>query len=289
MIDFNKGVEQPNKFLGSEKKTTILLNNKVYMLKYPDPIRNTKSEYEISYKNNHFSEHSGSSIFRLCGFDAQETELGYYTDYNGKSKIVVGCVDFTQDGSILYEMKKLANQVISSDEKMTATIEHVNLIVNDLPFIKDKTGVIEKFWDMFVVDALIGNGDRHYGNWGFLEKDGNMIFAPIYDCGSSLGALLDDTEMIDIMANGTYMKAKEFNVTSCYSIGGKRIFYHEIFKSPTEELAQAVMRTVPKIDIEKIYGIIDSVEQMLDIRKEYIKKAVTLRYEQILLPAMKYL
>ena len=26
----------------------------------------------------------------------------------------------------------------------------------------------EKFWDMFVIDSLIGNTDRHNGNWGFL-------------------------------------------------------------------------------------------------------------------------
>ncbi len=26
----------------------------------------------------------------------------------------------------------------------------------------------EWFWDMFIVDALIGNWDRHNGNWGFL-------------------------------------------------------------------------------------------------------------------------
>jgi hypothetical protein len=199
---------------------------------------------------------------------------------------VVGCVDFTQDGSVLYEMTKLANQVISSDEKMSATIEHVNIIVNDLSFITDKAGVIGKFWDMFVVDALIGNGDRHYGNWGLLEKDGNLRFAPIYDCGSSLGALLDDAEMIDIMANDTHLKAKEFNVTSCYHMGGKRIFYHEIFKSPPEELEQAVRRTVPVIDMDKIYGVIDSVGQMSDVRKEYLKKAITIRYTQILLPCL---
>ena len=284
MINFNEGVEQPNKFLGSEKKTTILLNGKVYMLKYPDPVRSAK--YAVSYKNNHFSEHIGSNIFKSCGLEAQETVLGYFTDYNGKKKTVVGCVDFTQDGSILYEMTKLANQVISSDEKMTSTIEHVNLIINDLPFITNKSVIIQKFWDMFVVDALIGNGDRHYGNWGLLEKDGRLRFAPVYDCGSSLGALLDDAEMIDIMANDTYMKAKEFNVTSCYHMGGKRIFYHEVFKNPTDELTQAVKRTVPMIDINKVRGIIDTSEQMPDIRKEYLKKAVALRYEQILLPCL---
>lgn len=27
---------------------------------------------------------------------------------------------------------------------------------------------LQYFWDMFVVDALLGNFDRHNGNWGFL-------------------------------------------------------------------------------------------------------------------------
>lgn len=33
------------------------------------------------------------------------------------------------------------------------------------------------------------------GNWGLLEKEVQISFAPIYDCGSSLGALLDDEMM----------------------------------------------------------------------------------------------
>ena len=28
---------------------------------------------------------------------------------------------------------------------------------------------IDRFWDMFIVDALIGNFDRHGGNWGFIK------------------------------------------------------------------------------------------------------------------------
>ena len=27
----------------------------------------------------------------------------------------------------------------------------------------------EKFWNMFIIDCLIGNEDRHNGNWGFLK------------------------------------------------------------------------------------------------------------------------
>jgi len=39
MIDFNNGVEVINKFAGSEKKITVNYNGYVYMLKFPDPIR----------------------------------------------------------------------------------------------------------------------------------------------------------------------------------------------------------------------------------------------------------
>ena len=59
------------------------------------------------------------------------------------------------------------------------------------------------FWDMFVVDALIGNWDRHNGNWGFLysqEKD-ELELAPIFDCGSSLFPQVDEEMMKMILSS----------------------------------------------------------------------------------------
>ena len=61
-----------NEYGGSEKKKTILLDDgKKYMLKLPDPTR--RSILGISYINNTFSEHLGSSIYNLCGIPAQKT------------------------------------------------------------------------------------------------------------------------------------------------------------------------------------------------------------------------
>lgn len=31
-----------------------------------------------------------------------------------------------------------------------------------------------KFWNMFIIDALIGNTDRHNGNWGLLVNTEKM-------------------------------------------------------------------------------------------------------------------
>ena len=39
MIDFTKSVEELNTYKGSEKKKTLIYNNKRYLVKFPDPVR----------------------------------------------------------------------------------------------------------------------------------------------------------------------------------------------------------------------------------------------------------
>ncbi|MCL2386891.1 MAG: HipA domain-containing protein [Defluviitaleaceae bacterium] len=285
MIDFNKSIEVPSTFGGSEKKMAVEYENNVYMLKFPDPIRQKKNV--LSYMNNQYSESIGCRIFQSCGFDTQETALGIYIDEKGKTKTVVGCKDFTQNGSTLHEFSKIGNAIVSSDAKFKTHIEDVHLIIDHSKLITDKEQIRDRFWDMFVVDALIGNADRHLDNWGLLRKNNKLQFAPIYDCGSSLSATKHDGRMEELMANPTELKNEEYNTTSCYHMDGKKIRYHEIFKNPPKELQEAIKRTVPKIDMDKIHAIIDDTPEMSDVRKKYMKTAVSLRYDQILLPAYK--
>lgn len=54
--------------------------------------------------------------------------------------------------------------------------------------IQNKELLKEHFWNMFIIDSLIGNYDRHNENWGILVNDEKqeMKVSPIYDCGSYL-------------------------------------------------------------------------------------------------------
>ena len=88
MIDFTKAKEELNNYKGSEKKKTLVYNEKKYLVKFPDPVR--EKNKNISYINNAFSEYVGSHVFELVGFDTQNTVLGTYI-YNGKEKIVCAC------------------------------------------------------------------------------------------------------------------------------------------------------------------------------------------------------
>ena len=58
MIDFSKAIEELNSYKGSEKKKTLVYDNKKYLVKFPDPTR--EKNKKISYINNAFSERKNS-------------------------------------------------------------------------------------------------------------------------------------------------------------------------------------------------------------------------------------
>lgn len=277
MIDFTECVEELNNYKGSEKKKTLLYNNKKYLVKFPDPIR--EKNRNISYINNAFSEYVGSNIFRLIGFKTQNTILGKYI-YNGKEKIVCGCEDFTDNNNILYEFESLALST-NPDKKIGAELEDILEVVEESKMI-DSANTREKFWDMFIIDSIIGNTDRHNGNWGFIlnNKTKEIEFAPIYDCGSCLNPMLEDAEIENL--SEAEFKNLVINCYSCIKEKGKKINYITYIKSKkNEECNNAICRIFNKINIDEINTFIDEITYMSDIRKEFYKKIIKLRFDII--------
>ena len=71
--------------------------------------------------------------------------------------------------------------------------------------------------------------------------------------------------------------------TSALKIKDKKINYFEYISSlQNEECNQALLRMFPKIDMQEIYNIIDGTLFISDIRKEFYRKIVNMRYEKIL-------
>ena len=147
------------------KKIAVEYNGKEYMLKFP-PLAERKPT-DLSYTNSRISEHIGSSIFNMLGVQAQETLLGTYM-VNNKLKVVCACEDFTADGSILYDFCSIKNTIIDSEHNGSGTeLTDVLESIDKQEFVNPQK-LLEHFWNVFVIDALLGNFDRHNGNWGFL-------------------------------------------------------------------------------------------------------------------------
>lgn len=275
MIDFTKAIEELNNYKGSEKKKTLIYENKKYLVKFPDPIRGKNRN--ILYINNAFSEYVGSNIFKLVGFNTQNTILGKYV-YNEKEKIVCGCEDFTDNDNILYEFESLALST-NPDKKIGTELSDILGVVEESKMI-DTIKTKEKFWDMFIIDSIIGNTDRHNGNWGFLlnNKTKEISFAPIYDCGSCLNPMLEDSEIEKL--SEVELKNLAINSYSCIKENEKKINYMTYVKSrENEECNNAICRMFGKINLDEINRFIDEIPCMSDIRKEFYKKIIMVRYE----------
>lgn len=280
MENFNQYQEIPNKYLGSDRKRTILINGEEYLLKFPDPIRDKR--HMVSYINNALSEYVGCHIYESIGIPVQDTKLGIYQEQNGKVKIACACKDFCKDGTELYEVKAFILSNTEFDKDFKGDIFYTLNTIRKLPIGNQ---LEMHFWDMFVVDALICNTDRHDGNWGVLlnKKLNEMSIAPVYDCGSSLVPLLDDEEL-------TYKMAKNYSINSrsAGTINGKRVCFSEYILSMENPcLNDAIERIVPKIDIKKINSIIDKVECVSEKRKTFYKDLIKFSYELVLQPTYK--
>ena len=291
MIDITNATWRSNRFGGSERKRTLIYDGNTYMVKFPDPVRSTKKT-SLSYINNQFSEHIGCSIFRHLGIPAQETFLATCIDpMNKMEKIVVACKLFCQNGEgNLVEFSKFLLNDTDSTSRRTTTVEDVMDVLDHSPLRLDREKIKDYFWDMFVVDAFIGNGDRHLDNWGLLEDSAVRIKpAPVYDCGSSLSPLSSDERKDLLLKDENLMKIEEYNLCSVYRHQGKRIFYHEILKTPPADLHRSILEIVPRIKFAapRIDALIDATEGMTDISKTYMKKSLAMRLNQMLLPALK--
>ena len=283
MIDFTNLPVRNKTYAGANgSKISVLYNNELYMLKFPAVPAINK---EMSYANGCISEYLGCHIFESIGIPVQKTMLGTYTK-NGKQKIVVACKDFTAGGLVLQDFASLKNTIIDSAHNGYGT--ELSDIVKTL---EEQTAIDPKlltdwFWDMFIVDALIGNWDRHNGNWGFLynpETD-KISLAPIYDCGSCLFSQADDEIMRKTLDDTAELEIRIFERPfSGIKINGQKIQYFKFISSlENKDCNKALKRILPMIDLNKVDKIVDKTPFISDLQRKFYKTLLRERKERIL-------
>ena len=283
MINFTNLPVRNKTYSGANgSKISVIYNNELYMLKFP-PIPNFNKD--MSYANSCISEYIGCHVFESVGIPVQKTLLGTYNK-NGKQKVVVACKDFTTGGFVLQDFASLKNTIIDSVHNGYGTELSDILRTLDEQTAIDSKVLTDWFWDMFIVDALIGNWDRHNGNWGFLynpETD-DISIAPIYDCGSCLFPQADNEIMQKTLDNPADLEIRIFErPLSGIKINNQKIQYFKFISSlENDDCNKALKRILPKIDIDKIYKIVDDTPFISDLHKNFYKTILKERKERIL-------
>ena len=272
------------------KKLPVEYNGSIYMLKFPPSAKNKPTE--LSYSNSCISEHIASSIFNMLGVTAHETILGIY-EINGKSKIVCACKDFVTENKTLYDFCSIKNTVIDSEHGGTGTdLNDILETIEKQTFVNPKE-LLEHFWDMFVIDAFLGNFDRHNGNWAFLydNQTGMSTISPIYDCASCLLPQADENVMNKVLSDRSELESRVYTFpTSAVKLNGQKINYYDFLSSTDNvDCVDALNRIIPRIDIEKINTFIDNVPYISDLQKDFYKTYITARWEMIIEPVFEHI
>ena len=282
-IDFTDMQRRNKAYAGANgKKISVLYDGEQYMLKFPSM---AKKNPNMSYSNSCFSEYLGCRIFEIAGIPVQKTLLGTFT-VNGTEKIVVACGDFTRPGIVLQDFASLKNQIIDSERNGYGTELPDILHTITAQTAMDAAQLLDRFWDMFIVDALIGNWDRHNGNWGFLYNttSDTVELAPVYDCGSCLYPQADDEIMRSVLANKSDRDYRIYEIpTSAITLEGKKIRYFDFISSLRDEgCNRALRRIVPRIDMDKIGKLIYDTPFLSDLQQQFFLTMLAERKAKIL-------
>ena len=207
-------------------------------------------------------------------------------------KLVVACKDFrkNQIDYRLDDYNSIKNDYVEGlEKKLESTsssnphainIDETIIIMNNNPLFNRVAGLKDRFWDMFIVDALIGNNDRNNGNWGVLINNDTKKteIAPVFDNGASFGNNTDDLKIEKILSDKERFKNSAYLSRICaFSINDRIINPFKYIESlENDECNKALLRIVPKIDLSKIYDIINEIPNEYEgikvisgIRKKY--------------------
>lgn len=268
-------------------KIGIDYQGKPYMVKFaPHP----KNNGDISYTNSCISEYIGCHVFNMLGIPVQETELGTY-ERNGKQYIVVACKDFTENKFTLLEFAKIKNGVLESTfGGQGLDLEDVLLTVREQE-IFSPVAMEQRFWEMFVTDAYLGNFDRNNSNWGLLVDNITKAvqLAPVYDCGGCLYPQLDDSSMQQILQDKAEIENRVFVFpNSIYKQNGRKVNYREFLINTDNVLCRRILQDInARIDEEWINSFIDGMEVISEVRKTFYKTMLHCRKKWILDAALK--
>ena len=224
---------------GMLKKAWIIENGTRYLLKG-------------GYKNEilqPFNEVLASEICQRLGFNHVEYQIDTYKDI-----VVSKCPCFITKDTELITYNQIKNDIKRHD-----SIEDYEEYIKKLESHNIKNAR-EKIENMFILDFIIMNEDRHLNNFGII-RDVNTLewldVAPIFDNGQSLNIEYYDEEELHILGNG-------------------RLFY-EI--RPFDEIIK-VVKGLKRIDINKLDDIVEWFDDLLH-QYQYLTKISDNRIEKI--------
>lgn len=277
--DFSRCRSNTKYYTGAARKVGIRIKGEDYIIKF-----RRNSPYGLMY--NHVSEYIGSHIFELTGIETQQTWLGTY-----RGEEVVVMKDFTTEQDVFVPFNDVGDSSLDMNrERVQYEYEDIMEMLQANVKLTQVEETVDSFWDMFILDAFIGNFDRHGSNWGFLKRENRYRLAPVFDNGSCLfPKIVTDRQCEDILNSREEREKRIFLFpTSQIKLNGRKSSYYEVIASHQFAACdQALERVVKKLDFSEILKMIEEIECMSKTRKKFVSVILEERYEKLMIQPLR--
>ena len=197
-VDVSEWAPHGEELMGSKPKQWLIhpVTGEHWLMK--EATFNKPRDEPAYRKGDDWAERIACGVARVLSLPAAEVELSVLSRgdervYGTICRSVLG----GKGGTLIHGNELLANQGdhVADRYRESYTVEAVHRALWDC---QPPTGTSEDLstWDVFVgylvLDAIIGNTDRHDQNWAVIPSESGRHLAPTFDHASSLGFLLSD-------------------------------------------------------------------------------------------------
>lgn len=186
--------------LGSKPKFWVQRDNSIWLFKEARP--NTGEDW---------AEKAAAELARAIGVPSAEVELAKFVDKRGC--ISSNFIAVEQGEALVHGNEILALRVTGYDKgkrfrQQDHTLENIQRAIREMFPGDVADGMLTQLAGYLVLDALIGNTDRHHENWGLRvrvnsqDRTVQLGVAPSFDHASSLGRELLDERRSELLAAG---------------------------------------------------------------------------------------
>lgn len=240
-----------------------------------------------------WAEKLASEFARILTIPAAQVELAVSGDRFGcASKLFVA-----DDENLMHGNEILAGQITGydrnqrhhhSDHTLANIVKAIELLVPSQEIYDDVLSVLGSY---FVLDALIGNTDRHHENWGFLMRftemedgvfDVHLKVAPSFDHASSLGRELQDerrTRILDENRIGRYARGGHGGIylQSTDPRGANPLGLIEYGMQHHPQYFTPALQRLAGVPVGQLTAYVDEVpaERISDVAKVFAKQLLT--------------
>lgn len=286
--------------LGSKEKFWFRRDGKLWLFKEARTINAPAGTFTAG---EDWAEKIGTEIAHRLHIPAATVELAEYAGRRGCASL-----NFTTPAQqLMHGNEVMAGMLAGYDPELryrqaNHTVDNIILAVSKMfPKPREHVAALRQLASYMVLDALIGNTDRHHENWGFLWQVRVHIdevtemgrvskeydVAPTFDLGSSLGRELLDAKREQIMARngvaawlrkgrgGIYLPDERHGASPLALVESTARQYPDFFRPTLDALRATPLATLT-----------DVVDQIPDLRmtataRMFTKSMLGVGYEKL--------